>query len=80
MNFAMACGHVEANPTRHIRLNRRPRLTRFLSREEIGRLHEALDENDRKTGGPQADIIRLLASDRMPQERDRATALVGNRR
>ena len=60
MNFAIACGHVETNPTRHIRLNRRPRLTRFLSREEIGRLHEALDENDRKTGGPQADIIRLL--------------------
>ncbi len=60
MNFAIACGHVEANPTRHIRLNRRPRLTRFLSREEIGRLHKALDENDRKCGGPQADIIRLL--------------------
>ena len=60
MNFAIACGHVEANPTRHIRLNRRPRLTRFLSRDEIGRLHEALDGNDCKFGGPQADIIRLL--------------------
>ena len=60
MNFAVACGHIEKNPTQGIGPNRRPRLTRFLSREEIGRLHRVLDaqtgENDRR----QADIIRLL--------------------
>ena len=39
MNFAVACGYIEKNPTQGIRPNRRPRLTRFLSREEIGRLH-----------------------------------------
>ena len=39
MNCAVACGHIEKNPTQGIRPNRRPRLTRFLSREEIGRLH-----------------------------------------
>ena len=38
MNFAVACGYIEKNPTQGIRPNRRPRLTRFLSREEIGRL------------------------------------------
>ena len=38
MNFAMAQGHVENNPTQGIRPNRRPKLTRFLSREEIARL------------------------------------------
>ena len=35
MNFAIACGHIDMNPTRRIRPNRRPRLSRFLSREEI---------------------------------------------
>ena len=60
MNFAVACGHVEKNPTQGIRPNRRPRLTRFLSREEIGRLHRVLDSQTRKGGREQADIIRLL--------------------
>ena len=62
LNFAVACGHVDTNPTRGIRRNRRPALTRFLSREEISRLHEVLDkevgrgERFRR----QADIVRLL--------------------
>ena len=29
MNFAVACGHVEVNPTKGVRRNRRPALTRF---------------------------------------------------
>ena len=62
MNHAVARGHVETNPTRGIRRNPRSRLTRFLSREEIGRLHEVLDrhESKRPSGNAQADIIRLL--------------------
>ena len=60
MNFAIACGYIDANPMRGIRRNRRPALTRFLSREEIGRLHKALDRQTRKGGWEQADIIRLL--------------------
>ena len=60
MNFAIACGYIDANPMRGIRRNRRPALTRFLSREEIGRLHKALDRQTRKGGREQADIIRLL--------------------
>ncbi len=39
MNVAVACGHVDSNPARGVKRNRRPALTRFLSREEIGRLH-----------------------------------------
>ena len=41
---------------------RRPKLTRFLSREEIGRLHEVLDQYEAKrpSSKAQADIIRLL--------------------
>ena len=39
MTFAVACGHIEVNPARGIRRNRRLALTRFLSREEIDRLH-----------------------------------------
>ena len=60
MNFAVACGHIETNPARGMRRNRRPALTRFLSREEIGRLHGVLDRQVRKGGREQADIIRLL--------------------
>ena len=60
MNFAIACGHVDANPARGVKKNRRPALTRFLSREEIARLHGALDEHARKGERQQADIIRLL--------------------
>ena len=62
LNFGIACGHLETNPTRGVRKNRRPAITRFLSRDEIRRLHDALDAASRR--GPvqsrQADIIRLL--------------------
>ena len=44
MNHAIARGHIETNPTRGLKRNPRPKLTRFLSREEIGRLHEVLDQ------------------------------------
>ena len=60
MNFAIACGHIERNPVQGVKKNRRQALTRFLSREEIGRLHEALDEQGREGDMQQADIIRLL--------------------
>ena len=62
LNLAIACGHIDANPVRGIRVNRRPALTRFLSRDEIGRLHSVLDRYSRKSPGlrQQADIIRLL--------------------
>ena len=62
LNFAAACGHIDTNPTRGIRKNRRPALTRFLSREEIARLHEILDEESGRGERfrHQADIVRLL--------------------
>ncbi|MCY3670806.1 MAG: integrase arm-type DNA-binding domain-containing protein, partial [Alphaproteobacteria bacterium] len=60
LNFAIACGHIENNPATGIALNRRPPLTRFLSREELGRLHAALDAEMGKGSMQQADIIRLL--------------------
>lgn len=62
LNHAERCGHVATNPARGIRRNRRPRLSRFLSKEEICRLLETLDrcEAERPASRPQADIIRLL--------------------
>ena len=60
-NHAVACGHVATNPTRGVRRNRRPKLTRFLSRAEVDRLHAALDAHrGRGSGEQQAEIIRLL--------------------
>ena len=60
MNFAVACGHVGTSPTGGIERNRRPALTRFLSREEVARLHEVLNAQTRSGDRQQADIIRLL--------------------
>lgn len=60
MNFAIACGHIETDPTRGIRRNRRTPLTRFLSREEVDRLHRVLDGKTARGDRQQADIVRLL--------------------
>ena len=60
LNFAVACGHIDTNPADGIAFNRRPKLTRFLSREELARLHAALDAQTRQSARQEADIIRLL--------------------
>jgi len=62
LNHAIACGHIGTNPVRGIRRNPGRKMTRFLSREEISRLHRVLD---RYAGGSpsqaqQADVVRLL--------------------
>ena len=60
-NHAIECGLVDANPARGVRHNPRPRLTRFLSRDEVARVHAALDAHrGRGSGKQQAAIIRLL--------------------
>ena len=45
-----------------VRKNQRPKLTRFLSLDEIERLHATIDAcvADRPSRGPKADVIRLL--------------------
>ena len=62
LNFAIACGYIEVNPAGGVKMNRRTAVTRFLSREELGRLRHVLDRQYQR--GPdarqQADIIRLL--------------------
>ena len=60
LNFAVARGRIETNATRGIAPNRRPRMTRFLSSEEIARLHRVLDAHSGERGAAQADLIRLL--------------------
>lgn len=62
LNFGIACGHLETNPTRGVRRNPQTPMTRFLSRNEIRRLHDALDATSRLGPGQrrQADVIRLL--------------------
>ena len=64
-NHAVACGHVISSPARTIRPNPRKKVTRFLSREELDRLHRVLDlRADAKRARPsqrqQIDVIRLL--------------------
>ena len=62
LNHAIACGHIETNPARNVRRNRVPLRTRFLSREEISRLHRTLNRHAgrSRSARQQADIIRLL--------------------
>ena len=62
MNTALAAGHVETAPAKGIAKNPRPKLTRFLSAEEIERLHRVLDRlvAERPSRQPQADVVRLL--------------------
>ena len=62
LNHAAACGHIATNPARTIRRNRRAKLTRFLSHEEIRRLHRVLDDHAQRCESvrQQVDIIRLL--------------------
>ena len=61
LNHATACGHITANPTRGVIRNPHRKLTRFLSRAEVDRLHQALDvHRGRGSGRQQAEIIRLL--------------------
>ena len=62
LNHAIACGHIDANPARGIQCNPGKKLTRFLSREEIARLHRVLDRYAKGSASQaqQADIIRLL--------------------
>ena len=60
LNYAIACACIEANPARCVKPNPRRTLTRFLSREEIRRLHRVLDGYANERTGRQADMIRLL--------------------
>ena len=64
-NHAIACGHVASNPARSVRPNPRKKITRFLSRAELDRLHEVLDHRERsattqESQRQQVDIVRLL--------------------
>ena len=62
LNHAVACGYIQTNPTRGLKPNPRPKLTRFLSHDEVQRLHRALDHcaAAQPSRTPQAEIIRLL--------------------
>ena len=62
LNRAVNSGLIDVNPAQDVRRNPRRKLTRFLSGEEVNRLHVALDEcvGVRPSLAPQADIIRLL--------------------
>ena len=64
-NHAIHCGHVSSNPARSVKLNPERKITRFLSREELDRLHRILNRHadaKRITSSQrcQIDIIRLL--------------------
>ena len=62
MNAALAAGYVQTPPVKGIAKNPRPKLTRFLSAEEIERLHRVLDRlvDEWPSRRQQADIVRLL--------------------
>ena len=64
-NHAVSCDHITSNPARSVRPNPRKKLTRFLSQEEVHRLHGILDrygnsERISPAQQMQIDIVRLL--------------------
>ena len=71
MNHAKAHGHVETNPASGIRRNPERKFNRFLSRDEINRLHEELNRcvAERPSRAVQADIIRHADNGIMPRLR-----------
>ena len=60
--FPKVHSHFENNPASGIRRNPGQQLTRFLSRDEIIRLHKELDRcvAEKRSRAAQAEIIRLL--------------------
>ena len=62
MAAAIAAGLMQHDPSQGVRPNPGRKMTRFLSAEEIARLHRTLDRlvEERPSRRPQADIIRLL--------------------
>ncbi|MDE0047860.1 MAG: hypothetical protein OXU19_18700, partial [bacterium] len=62
MNHAKSRGHIDSNPASGIRRNPGRKFDRFLSREELVRMHEELDRAvaERPSRASRADIIRLL--------------------
>ena len=63
MNHAKVHGHIKSNPASGIRPNPKRKLNRFLSSDEIRRLHNELDRcvAEGPSRAAQADIIRLLS-------------------
>ena len=62
VSAAKVAGHVGNDPVAGVRPNPGKKMTRFLSAEEIARLHRTLDRlvEERTSRRPQADAIRLL--------------------
>ena len=64
-NHAIACGWLASNPAAGVKPNPKKKITRFLSREELDRLHRVLDGRERSgrirpSVRAQIDVIRLL--------------------
>ncbi len=62
VSAAKIAGHVGTDPLAGVRPNPGRKMTRFLSAEEIARLHRTLDRlvEKRPSRLPQADVVRLL--------------------
>ncbi len=50
LNHAVAAGHLQSNPAKGVKWNPRPKLTRFLSRDEVACLHRTLDRHVTQVG------------------------------
>ena len=62
LSYAIDCGHLQTNPARSVKRNPSPKRIRFLSHDEIRRLHQTLNRQvrERPSRARQADVIRLL--------------------
>ena len=82
INHAILYGHLQTNPARGVKRNIRPKLTCFLSRDEVRRLHRALDRHvcARPLRARQAAAIRLLPLTRCRKGEIRTLRWSGPRR
>ena len=62
LNHAIDCCYLQTTPARGVKRNPSPKRNRFLSRDEVRRLHRALNRQarERPSRARQADVIRLL--------------------
>ncbi len=81
LNYGIECGHLESNPACGVKRNPRPKVTRFLSKDEVARVHATIDAHrGRGSRSPSKPTSFACCCGRMPQGRNPESAVEGSGR